>query len=113
MPPSISAQSFVPRGQSADTVPVTFVNAATWPELSERLDSRARSFAAVAAFEPKPRRHLLLPAADGALAGVLFGLEGADDPNKALLRPGALAGVPPTGADRFANAVHDAHLPVL
>src|SRR5262245_34137657 len=113
MLPGISAQVFLPRGQSAATVPVTFVNAATWPDLRERLDARARSFVAAAGFEPKPGRHLLLPAADGSLAGVLFGLEGADDPHKDLLRPGALAGLLPNGAYRFANAPHDSKLAAL
>ena len=70
---------FLPRGHSATTVPVTFVNAATWRDLRERLDPRARAFADAAGFEPKAGRHLLLPAADGALAGVLFALEGEED----------------------------------
>ena len=73
---------FLPRGHSATTVPVTFVNAATWRALRERLDARARAFADAAGFEPKAGRHLLLPAADGALAGVLFALEAEDDAGK-------------------------------
>src|SRR6516164_204238 len=36
---------FLPRGHSATTVPVTFVNAATWRGLRERLDARALAFA--------------------------------------------------------------------
>ena len=82
---------FLPRGHSATTVPVTFVNAATWPALRERLDARARAFADAAGFEPKAGRHLLLPGADGALAGVIFALEGEDDASKDLFWPGALA----------------------
>ena len=66
---------FLPRGHSATTVPVTFVNSATWRELRERLDARARAFADAAGFEPKAGRHLLLPGADGALDGILFALE--------------------------------------
>ena len=38
----------------------------------------ARAFADAAGFEPKPGRHLLLPGAEGALAGALFALEAAD-----------------------------------
>src|SRR5215831_11524918 len=104
---------FLPRGQSATTVPVTFVNAATWPDLRQRLDARARAFADAAGFEPKAGRHLLLPAADGALAGVLFALEGEDDASKDLFWPGALAPLLPAGAYRFANAPHDSRLAAL
>src|SRR5207248_7088602 len=64
---------FLPRGHSATTVPVTFVNAATWRDLRGRLDARARAFADAAGFEPKAGRHLLLPAADGALAACWSG----------------------------------------
>jgi leucyl aminopeptidase len=104
---------FVPRGPSATTVPVTFVNAATWPDLRASLDSHARAFADAAGFEPKAGRHLLLPAADGGLSGVLFALEREDDPDKDLFRPGALCGLVPAGAYRFANASHDSKLAAL
>src|SRR5437870_2556677 len=104
---------FLPRGHSATTVPVTFVNAATWRDLRERLDARARAFADAAGFEPKAGRHLLLPAADGALAGVLFALEGEDEASKDLFWPGALAPLLPAGAYRFANAPHDSRLAAL
>jgi leucyl aminopeptidase len=104
---------FLPRGHSATTVPVTFVNAATWRDLRERLDSRARAFADAAGFEPKAGRHLLLPAADGALAGVLFALEAEEEPSKDLFWPGALAPLLPAGAYRFANAAHDSRLAAL
>jgi len=104
---------FLPRGHSATTVPVTFVNAATWRGLRERLDGRARAFADAAGFEPKAGRHLLLPAADGALAGVLFALESEDDASKDLFWPGALAPLLPAGAYRFANAPHDSRLAAL
>jgi leucyl aminopeptidase len=113
MLPGTSAPVFLPPGQSAATVPVTFVNAASWPELRDRLDSSTRGFAAAAGFEPKPGRHLLLPGAGGSLGGVLFGLESADDPSRDLFRPGALASVLPNGAYRFANAPHDSKLAAL
>src|SRR5262249_33859137 len=104
---------FLPRGHSATTAPVTFVNAATWRDLRERLDARARAFADAAGFEPKAGRHLLIPAADGALAGVIFALEGEDDAGKDLFWPGALAPALPAGAYRFANAPHDLRLAAL
>src|SRR5438034_1664239 len=104
---------FLPRGHSATTVPVTFVNAATWRDLRGRLDARARAFADAAGFEPKAGRHLLLPAADGGLAGVLFALEAGDDAGKDLFWPGALAPLLPAGVYRFANAPHDTRLAAL
>src|SRR2546430_6892111 len=88
---------FLPRGHSVATFPVTFLNAANWQELRGQLDSRARAFADAAGFEPKPGRQLLLPGADGGLAGVLFALERPEEPNKDLFWPGALPGSLPAG----------------
>jgi leucyl aminopeptidase len=103
---------FFPRGQMA-SVPITFVNNSNWGEHRDRLDSPSRTFADAAGFEPKAGRHLLLPAPDGALAGVLFALEGADDPHIDPFRPGALAGLLPAGGYRFGNAPHDSRLAAL
>jgi leucyl aminopeptidase len=105
--------AFLSRGQATAKVPVTFVTASTWPALREQLDSHQRGFADAAGFEPKAGRHLLLPTAEGGLAGVLFALEGVDDPHKDLFRPGVLTGLLPAGAYRFANAPHDARLAAL
>src|SRR5271165_5965281 len=104
---------FLRRGQIASTIPVTFVNAASWRELRDSLDARGRAFADACRFEPGPGRHLLLPSAEGELAGVLFGLETGEEPNKDLFRPGALCGLLPPGAYRFANAAHDSRLAAL
>jgi leucyl aminopeptidase len=54
-----------------------------------------------------------VPGPDGKLAGVLFGLENADEPVKDVFRPGALATLLPPGTYRFANAPHDARLATL
>src|SRR6516162_2856855 len=104
---------FVNAAEASAAVPVTFVTAASWAEIRNRLDQRSRAFADAAGFEPKAGRHLLLAGPDGALAEVLFGLENADDPVKDLLRPGALATLLPEGTYRFANAPHDAGLAAL
>jgi leucyl aminopeptidase len=105
-------QAFVVRG-AAPAVPITFVTAANWTEHRDKLDTRSRAFAEAAGFEPKPARCLLLPADDGALAGVLFGLEAADDPLRDTFRPGALATLLPGGVYRFANPPHDPRLAAL
>jgi leucyl aminopeptidase len=107
------SEVFITRGEAAATVPITFVTPENWGELRERLDSPARSFATAAAFEPKAGRLLLLPAASGGLAGVLFAIEAATDASKDLFRPGALPGLLPAGSYRFANAPHDSKLAAL
>jgi leucyl aminopeptidase len=104
---------FLPPGQTASTIPLTFVNDSSWRDVREGLDPRARAFADAAGFEPSPGRHLLLPSAEGGLAGVLFALENSEDANKDLFRPAALCSLLPPGAYRFANPAHDSRLAAL
>jgi leucyl aminopeptidase len=104
---------FLPRGQSATTVPVTFVNATTWRDIRARLAAPERAFADAAGFEPEADRHLLLPGREGGIAGVLFAIEPEEKADKDLFLPGTLAGVLPAGAYRFANAPHDSRLAAL
>src|SRR5665213_4157475 len=91
----------------AQAVPVLFVNAGNFVATVGGLDAPARAFIRAAGYEPKPGRHLMLPAADGRLAGVLFGIEAADEAVKDLFRPGQLATLLPPGTYRFANATHE------
>ncbi len=98
--------AFVPSG-AAKSVPILFVTAANFDEATKILDARERTFMAAAGFEPKAGKHLMVPDAEGNLAGVLFGLEAADDPARDLFRPGALVNLLPAGTYRFANAPHD------
>src|SRR5438874_13684402 len=100
---------FSPRGE-APAVPVTFVTAATWPQLRRHLDARERAYAEAAGFELRPGQHLLLPGPKAGLAGVLFAL---DDPPSDPFRPGALPGVLPAGVYRFANPPGRARLAAL
>jgi leucyl aminopeptidase len=102
---------FVPAGTEA--VPILFVTAATFDQAVSVVDDREMTFVKAAGFAPKPSRHLLVPAADGKLAGVLFGLENADEADKDLLRPGSLSTLLPPGTYRFANAPHDARLAAI
>ena len=102
---------FVNTGTSG-TVPILFVTAANFADVTGILDTREHAFVHAAGFEPKPGRHLLMPGPDGKLAGVLFGLENPAEP-KDLLRPGALSTLLPAGAYRFANAPHDTRLAAL
>jgi leucyl aminopeptidase len=94
------------------SVPILFVTTATFDKAIAAVDDRERAFVRAAGFEPKPGRHLVVPAADGQLAGVLFGIETGDDV-KDPFRPGQLVGLLPPGTYRFANAPHDTRLAAL
>src|SRR4051812_6328022 len=104
--------AYVLRG-GTKPIPIWFVATDTFPQVAGEIGTTARRFAESAKFEPKPGQFLLLPGADGALSGVLFGLEAADKPEKDRFLPGRLAGLLPAGTYRFANEAHDARLAVL
>ncbi|MHC1944909.1 leucyl aminopeptidase family protein [Bradyrhizobium sp. UFLA06-06] len=93
--------------------PITFVTKATWDAIRGELPAPARQFAAANDFAAKPGKLLVLPAADGGIAQVLFGLEAADHKARDPFRPGALPGLLPPGVYRFANAPHDTRLAAL
>jgi len=101
------------RPGDAESTPILFVTASSFDKVIEAVDDRERAFVRAAGFEPKPGRHLVVPAPDGRLAGVLFGLETADEPVRDLFRPGALSTLLPPGTYRFANAPYDARLAAL
>lgn len=94
-------------------VPIWLVNAAIWPGVAETLPDAARRFAAAQGFEPKPGRHCLLPAQDGSLAGVVFGLDGPEAKRVDPFLPGKLPTVLPDGLYRFANEPGDPTLATL
>ncbi|MCS3453252.1 MULTISPECIES: leucyl aminopeptidase family protein [Bradyrhizobium] len=93
--------------------PITFVTKATWDAIRGELPAPARQFSAANDFAAKPGKSLVLPAADGGIAQVLFGLEDADHKARDPFRPGALPGLLPPGVYRFANAPHDTRLAAL
>jgi len=94
-------------------IPILFVNATTFDATIANIDDREQVYVRATGYEPKAGRHLVVPKADGTLAGVLFGIEATDEPVKDLFRPGALVGLLPPGTYRFANAPHDARLAAL
>ncbi len=98
---------------AASAIPITFVTKATWEAIQAELSAQARQFALANGFAAKPGACLTLPAADGRIARVLFGLEDATSKSRDLFRPGALPGLLPRGVYRFANAPHDARLATL
>ena len=103
---------YVAAGAEAAT-PVSFVSADTWAAMREGLGPEARAFADGVGFEPKPGRHLVLPDAAGAVAGVLFAIENRAASTIDPFLPGGLPGLLPKGTYRFANEPHDARLAAL
>ncbi|WP_315768788.1 leucyl aminopeptidase family protein [Bradyrhizobium sp. SZCCHNR2012] len=98
---------------TATARPITFVTKSTWPVIRDGLGAQARQFADANGFAAKPGACLVLPAPDGQIAQVLFGLEDDAAKHRDLFRPGALAGLLPAGTYRFANQPHDARLAAL
>jgi leucyl aminopeptidase len=94
-------------------IPISFATKATWDAICAALPAEARRFALANGFAGKPGTCLTLPAADGKIAQVLFGLEDEASKSRDLFRPGALPGLLPPGVYRFANAPHDTRLAAL
>ena len=103
--------AFAAPGLSA--IPITFVTKATWSTIRDDLPAQARAFAQTNGFSAKPGEFLTLPAADGSVSHVIFGLENEDAKWRDPFRPGQLPGLLPPGTYRFANAPHDVHLAAL
>ena len=98
---------------SSSAIPITFATRVTWNEVSATLPAEARQFAQANSFAAKPGEFLTLPAQDGQIAQVLFGLEDDATRWRDLFRPGQLPGLLPPGVYRFANAPHDTRLAAL
>ena len=98
---------------AASAVPITFATKADWDAIRAALPAAARQFAEANGFSAKPGKCLILPAADGQIAQVLFGLEDESARSHDPFRTGALPCLLPPGTYRFANAPHDARLAAL
>ena len=97
----------------AKAIPITFAHKANWEAIKKALPPEARQFAEANGFAAKPGKCLILPAADGAIAQVIFGIEDESAKSRDPFRAGALPGLLPAGTYRFANAPHDARLAAL
>src|SRR5689334_569850 len=94
-------------------IPITFATTANWEAIKGALAAEARQFADANGFAAKPGRCLVLPAPDGAIAQVIFGIEDESAKSRDPFRAGALPGLLPSGTYRFANAPHDARIAAL
>jgi leucyl aminopeptidase len=92
---------------AAGAIPIWFVSPENAEDVRGAIGETAARYASTCGFEPKPGRLQLLPGADGALAGVLFG-QGPDP-----LAAGKLATSLPAGVYRFARAPEEADLAAL
>ncbi|WP_213286986.1 M17 family metallopeptidase [Bradyrhizobium sp. sGM-13] len=97
----------------APAIPITFATKTTWSTIAKELPESARQFALANDFTAKPGKCLTLPAPDGKIAQVVFGLDEETAKSRDLFRPGALPGLLPPGVYRFANAPHDLRLATL
>ncbi|TPQ41339.1 leucyl aminopeptidase [Bradyrhizobium guangdongense] len=98
---------------ATSAIPISFVTKSGWDAFREALPQAQRQFATASNFMAKPGAYLALPAPDGAIAQVLFGIEDDGAKSRDLFRPGSLPGLLPPGTYRFANAPHDARLAAL
>jgi leucyl aminopeptidase len=98
---------------AASAIPITFATKATWDAICGDLPAHIRQFALANGFKAKPGACLALPASDGQIARVVFGLEDETSKFRDLFRPGALPDLLPAGTYRFANAPHDTRLAAL
>ena len=98
---------------AASAVPITFATRTNWETIKQDLPAPARQFARANDFTAEPGKCLTLPAADGQIAQVIFGLEDETSTSRDPFRPGLLTGLLPAGVYRFANAPHDTRLAAL
>jgi leucyl aminopeptidase len=98
---------------AASAIPITFATKTTWQAISAELAAPARQFALAWGFAASPGKCLILPAPDGQIAQVIFGLEEETSKSRDPFRPGLLSGLLPSGTYRFANAPHDVRLATL
>src|SRR5437016_4666405 len=98
---------------ATSAIPITFATKTTWDAISAGLSAQARQFGSANGFAAKPGKCLILPAPDGQIAQVIFGLEDEGSKSRDLFRAGTLPGLLPAGVYRFANAPHDTRLAVL
>ena len=94
-------------------ISIRFATKTTWEAIRDNLSASEKNFALANGFAAKPGKCLILPAADGQISQVIFGLDDASSKLRDPFRVGALPGLLPPGTYRFANAPGDARLATL
>ncbi len=95
--------SSIVSGPAPDAIPVTLVHADALAEMLSSLSPAARRFTEASGFKAGPGKHLLLPADDGALGRVLFGVDPSGIPKTNPFRCGSLPSLLPEGTYAFDN----------
>lgn len=90
--------------------PIWCVTAQNWRDVAQSLPALALGFADASGFKADPGSFIVLPGADGAIAGVLFGV---DEPPRDPFAFGRLATALPNGDYYLAQAPADARLAAL
>ena len=99
---------------ATSAIPITFATETTWDAIAADLPEPSRQFARSCGFSAKAGGFLALPAANGEIAQVVFGLDNETAKFRDPFRPGQLPGLLPPGVYRFANvAASHAHLATL
>jgi leucyl aminopeptidase len=98
---------------AGEAVPITFVSKAGWDTRGATLDGSARRFAEASGFTAKAGQYLALPAANGDVSHILFGVGDESERSRDPFLAGKLPGLLPEGTFRFANAPQDMHLAAL
>jgi leucyl aminopeptidase len=99
---------------ATSATPITFATKVTWDAISADLPGQARQFAKANGFSAKPGACLTLPACNGEIAQVVFGIDDETSTSRDPFRPGQLPSLLPPGLYRFANVTaQDARLATL
>ncbi len=107
-----STSALLPADASVKSIPVWLARDTGWVAQAGLTDAQ-KAWIDAQGLKGSARKHVLLPAADGSIAGVVLwlGEARAGDPmDRAELAIGALPGVVPPGRYRLASAVEDAEL---
>jgi leucyl aminopeptidase len=83
--------------RSQHAIPVHLVDKKSWPALAATLPSPASAFAKAKGFSPRPGEHCILPDETGAIACVVFGIEGASARHRDSFLVGKLPKLLPGG----------------